>query len=115
MAVSVTGLAAAGLVAVAGPAGASTVDLVVKYQCVDGIAASGSGTVGLNTRVTIPTTLTVGERLNIGWTLNYTNDGTRFGSPDYFAEGARVTATGTVRLSNGWNGTLRPTGAADQP
>jgi hypothetical protein len=94
---------------------ASTVDLVVRYSCTGGIATSGSGTVNLRTRVTIPTTLAVGDRLNIGWALNYTNDGTRFGSPDYFAAGGRVTATGTVALSGGWNGELKPTGVADQP
>jgi hypothetical protein len=118
MVASVTGLTAATLVAVAAPASAATVDLVVDYICGpnDGsIADAGTDTVNLKTRVTIPTTLNVGDRLNIGWNLHYKGDGTRFGSPDYFAEGARVTATGTVRLSGGWNGTLKPTGALDQP
>lgn len=66
--------------------------------------------------MSIPTTLTVGEPLNIGWALNYKNgDPARFGSPGFFGPGGKVLVTGNVQLSGSWVGVLQPKGLVDQP
>ncbi|WP_326819840.1 hypothetical protein [Streptosporangium sp. NBC_01756] len=115
VAVSMLGLLGWALIVLpSGPAGASSAELVVDYRCTGGIAQSGP--VDLRTKVTIPTTLTVGEPLNIGWKLGYQQGTTsRFGSPSYFAPGAKVTVTGNVQLSGVWSGVLKPVGVMDQP
>ncbi|WP_406318864.1 hypothetical protein OHA77_16005 [Streptosporangium sp. NBC_01639] len=117
VAVSMLGLLGWALIVLpSGPAGASSAELEVDYRCtgeVGGIARNGP--VDLRTKVTIPTTLTVGEPLNIGWKLGYQQGASRFGSPDYFAPGGKVKVTGNVQLSGGWVGTLKPIGAVDQP
>ncbi|MGW0591437.1 hypothetical protein [Streptosporangium sp. NPDC002607] len=95
-------------------ASAGNAELVVDYACTGGIALNNS-TVNLRTKVSIPTTLKVGEPLNIGWKLGYKQDPTRFGSPDYFAPGAKVKVTGNVKLSGIWTGILQPIGSVDQP
>ncbi|MER5419304.1 hypothetical protein [Streptosporangium roseum] len=96
-----------------GPAGANTADLEVDYICTGGPGTiMQSGPVKLSTRVTVPTTLSVGEPLNIGWALDY-KDESRFGSPDYFAPGGKVTATGNIELSGAWKGVLKPAGSAE--
>ncbi|WP_449065297.1 hypothetical protein [Planomonospora algeriensis] len=94
-----------------GTASANNAELVVDYACTGGIGKSGP--VNLRTKVSIPTTLAVGEPLAIGWTIDYL-DGTRFGSPDFFASQGKVTVTGDVQLSGGWYGVLKPTGSLDQ-
>ncbi|WP_031167408.1 hypothetical protein [Streptosporangium roseum] len=97
-----------------GPAGANTAELVVDYRCTGGPGTIvQSGPVKLRTKVTVPTTLSVGEPLNIGWALDY-KDASRFGSPDYFAPGGKVTATGNIELSGAWVGVLKPVGSAEQ-
>ncbi|MEU6742676.1 hypothetical protein [Streptosporangium sandarakinum] len=117
VAVSMLGLLGGALVVLpSGQASANAAELVVDYQCTgngtDSIAQSGP--VRLRTRVSVPTTLTVGQPLNIGWKLGYLGTA-RFGSPGYFAPGATVTATGTVALSGVWSGDLKPVGAVEQP
>ncbi|MGV9600153.1 hypothetical protein ACWDR1_26195 [Streptosporangium sandarakinum] len=117
VAVSMLGLLGGALVVLpSGQASANAAELVVDYQCTgdpaDSIARSGP--VRLRTRVSVPTTLTVGQPLNIGWKLGYLGNA-RFGSPGYFAPGAKVTATGTVALSGVWSGDLKPVGAVEQP
>ncbi|MER6825787.1 hypothetical protein ABT352_07350 [Streptosporangium sp. NPDC000563] len=98
-----------------GASGSGIAELVVDYSCTGGIALGGS-TVNLRTKVSIPTTLTVGEPLNIGWDLNYKNgDPARFGSPDYFGPGGKVLVTGNVQMSGSWIGVLQPKGVVDQP
>ncbi|MEV7005379.1 hypothetical protein [Streptosporangium sp. NPDC051022] len=98
------------------PAGANSADLVVDYSCTGGPASVAShGPVNLTTRLSVPTTLTVGEPLNVKWALGYKGDPTRFGSPDYFAKGGKVTVTGNVQLAGVWNGILQPSGSEDQP
>ncbi|MBB2909387.1 hypothetical protein FHS43_000633 [Streptosporangium becharense] len=97
-----------------GSARAENAELVVDYKCTGGIALNG-GTVNLRTRVSIPTTLKVGEPLSVGWKLGYMQDPTRFGSPDYFAPGAQVKVTGNVQLSGIWTGVLQPIGSVTQP
>ncbi|MFI6506518.1 hypothetical protein ACIBCT_02845 [Streptosporangium sp. NPDC050855] len=116
MAVSALFLFGGALVALpSGAAGASNAELVVDYSCKGGIALNG-GTVNLRTKVSIPTTLKVGEPLSIGWDLNYKNgDPARFGSPDYFETGAKTLVTGNVQISGSWVGVLQPKGSADQP
>ncbi|MFI7044104.1 hypothetical protein [Streptosporangium sandarakinum] len=117
VAVSMLGLLGGALVVLpSGQASANAAELVVDYQCTgngpDSIAQSGP--VRLRTRVSVPTTLTVGQPLNIGWKLGYLGNA-RFGSPGFFAPGAAVTATGTVALSGVWSGGLKPVGAVEQP
>ncbi|GAB2486676.1 hypothetical protein GCM10027187_62740 [Streptosporangium sandarakinum] len=117
VAVSMLGLLGGALVVLpSGQASANAAELVVDYQCTgDGPnSIAQSGPVRLRTRVSVPTTLTVGQPLNIGWKLGYLGNA-RFGSPGYFAPGAAVTATGTVGLSGVWSGALKPVGAAEQP
>ncbi|WP_067174738.1 hypothetical protein [Microtetraspora niveoalba] len=115
MAASVLGLAGAAAIVVPSiSAGASTAELVVDYACKGGIAATGSGTVNLRTKVTIPTTLNVGEPLNIGWKLNY-KDVTRFGAPALLPQGGKIEVTGNIQLQDAWIGVLKPMGAVDQP
>ncbi|WP_327043650.1 hypothetical protein OG320_17805 [Microbispora sp. NBC_01189] len=109
-------LGLAGTAAVVVPAmtaTASTADLVVDYACNQGIASSGSGTVYLRTKLTVPTTLNVGDPLNVGWNLAY-RDATRFGAPALLPNGGRIYATGEVNLSDGWKGQLQPVGNVDQ-
>ncbi|GAA2865521.1 hypothetical protein GCM10010517_24880 [Streptosporangium fragile] len=109
------GLLGGALVALpSGPARANNAELVVDYACTGGVALNNS-TVNLRTKVSIPTTLKVGEPLSIGWTLGYKQDPTRFGSPDYFAPGAKVKVTGEVQLSGIWTGVLQPIGIVEQP
>ncbi|MEU7452405.1 hypothetical protein [Streptosporangium roseum] len=97
-----------------GPAGANTAELVVDYRCTGGPGTIvQNGPVKLRTKVTVPTTLSVGEPLNIGWALDY-KDASRFGSPDYFAPGGKVAVTGNIELSGVWTGTLKPMGSAEQ-
>ncbi|MEU0479256.1 hypothetical protein ABZ260_08760 [Streptosporangium sp. NPDC006013] len=94
-------------------ASAGNAELVVDYSCTGGVALNG-GAVKLRTKVSIPTTLTVGEPLNIGWALDY-EGASRFGSPAYFAPGGKVTVTGDVQLTGSWTGVLQPKGSVDQP
>lgn len=115
LAVSALCLAGGALVALPSEAAdAGIAELVVDYACTGGVALNGS-TVNLRTKVSIPTTLTVGEPLNIGWKLGYKQDPTRFGSPDFFAPGAKVLVTGNAQLSGSWVGVLQPKGSLDQP
>lgn|GEM_PF-642471 len=118
---AVSALCLLGGALVALPSGASSAsgtgiaELVVDYQCTGGIALEGS-VVNLRTKVSIPTTLTVGEPLNIGWALNYKNDNpARFGSPDHFGPGSKVLVTGNAQVSGSWVGVLQPKGVVDQP
>ncbi|MEV0967086.1 hypothetical protein [Microtetraspora glauca] len=114
MAASVLGLAgAAAIVVPSMSAGASTAELVVDYACTGGVAGTGSGVVNLRTKVTIPTTLNVGDPLNIGWDLNY-KDVTRFGAPALLPNGGKIEVTGNVQLSGAWEGVLKPMGNVDQ-
>ncbi|MEN3537550.1 hypothetical protein AAH991_20730 [Microbispora sp. ZYX-F-249] len=92
---------------------ANTANLVVDYECTGGIAGTGSGIVKLRTKLTVPTTLNVGDPLNVAWSLNY-QDGTRFGAPAYMPNGGRIDVTGRVNLSGGWIGQLLPKGTVDQ-
>ncbi|MEU7915209.1 hypothetical protein [Microbispora bryophytorum] len=94
-------------------AGAATATLVVDYACSGGIAGTGPGTVNLRTRLTVPTTLNVGDPLNVEWKLNYT-DGT-LGSPAYMPNGGRIDVIGRANISGSWVGQLQPTGTAEQP
>ncbi|MET8050780.1 hypothetical protein ABZU75_24585 [Streptosporangium sp. NPDC005286] len=94
-------------------ADAGIAELVVDYACTGGVALNGS-TVNLRTKVSIPTTIKVGEPLNIGWKLGYKQDPTRFGSPDFFAPGSKVLVTGNAQLSGSWVGVLQPKGSLDQ-
>ncbi|MGI5485784.1 hypothetical protein [Microtetraspora malaysiensis] len=115
MAASVLGLAGAAAIVVPSlSAGASTAELVVDYACTDGIAQSGSGTVHLRTKVTIPTVVNVGDPLNVGWELNY-RDVTRFGAPARLPEGGKIEVTGNIQLTGAWEGVLKPKGSVDQP
>ncbi|GIH66130.1 hypothetical protein Msi02_69470 [Microbispora siamensis] len=93
---------------------ANTADLVVDYACQQGIATSGSGTVYLRTKLTVPTTLNVGDPLNVAWKLNY-KDATRFGAPARLPNGGRIEVTGRVNLTGSWIGQLQPKGSVDQP
>lgn len=94
-------------------AGAATATLVVDYTCNGGIAGTGSGTVNLRTRLTVPTTLNVGDPLNVEWKLNY-KDATRLGSPAYMPNGGRIDVTGRANISGSWIGQLQPKGTVDQ-
>ncbi|MEU4404257.1 hypothetical protein AB0F88_07025 [Streptosporangium sp. NPDC023963] len=116
LAVSALCLLGGALVALpTGASGASNAELVVDYSCTGGIAL-GTSVVNLRTKVSIPTTLTVGEPLSIGWALNYkNNDPARFGSPGYFGPGGKVFVTGNVQLSGSWVGELQPKGFVEQP
>ncbi|MFF4773225.1 hypothetical protein ACFY05_10240 [Microtetraspora fusca] len=115
MAASVLGLAGAAAIVVPSlSAGASTAELVVDYACTGGVAQSGSGTVHLRTKVTIPTVVNVGEPLNVGWELNY-RDVTRFGAPARLPKGGKIEVTGNIQLSGAWEGVLKPKGSVDQP
>ncbi|MFF0578519.1 hypothetical protein [Streptosporangium saharense] len=97
------------------PAGANSAELVVDYSCTGGPTSVAShGPVSLTTRVSVPTTLTVGQPLNVQWALGYKGDAARFGSPDYFAAGGKATVTGNVQLSGVWNGILQPSGSVEQ-
>ncbi|MGI5161307.1 hypothetical protein [Microbispora sp. CA-102843] len=114
MAALALGLAGtAAIVVPAVTAQANTADLVVDYACNTGIAASGSGTVYLRTKLTVPTTLKVGDPLNVAWNLAY-RDATRFGAPTLLPNGGRIYVTGEVNLSDGWQGQLQPVGNIDQ-
>ncbi|MEU7690794.1 hypothetical protein [Microbispora hainanensis] len=109
-------LGLAGTAFVVGPsmtAGAATATLVVDYTCNNGIAGTGSGTVNLRTRLTVPTTLNVGDPLNVEWKLNY-KDATRFGSPAYMPNGGRIDVIGRANISGGWDGQLQPKGTVEQ-
>ncbi|MFB4288714.1 hypothetical protein ACBI99_13800 [Nonomuraea sp. ATR24] len=96
---------------VAIPAKASTFNLVVDYTCTGGIA--GSSEVKLKARVQIPTAVQVGSMLKLGWSIEHANT-PRFISPDYYAEGARMSLVGNVKLAGAWNGTLEAHGSEDQ-
>ncbi|WP_049563239.1 hypothetical protein [Nonomuraea sp. SBT364] len=96
---------------VAIPAKASTFSLVVDYTCTGGIA--GSAEVKLKARVQIPTAVQVGSMLKLGWSVEHVG-APRFKSPDYYAEGARVSLVGNVKLDGAWNGTLEAHGSEDQ-
>ncbi|WP_432929651.1 hypothetical protein ACQPZZ_05825 [Microbispora sp. CA-135349] len=95
-------------------ASAATADLVVDYACTQGVAESGSKTVNLRTKLTVPTTLNVGDPLNVEWKLNY-KDATRLGAPARLPDGGRIEVTGRVNLSGAWIGQLQPKGSVDQP
>ncbi|MEV5744355.1 hypothetical protein ACIG5D_31595 [Microbispora rosea] len=115
MAALALGLAGtAAIVVPAVTAEANTADLVVDYACQQGIATSGSGTVHLRTKLTVPTTLNVGDPLNVSWKLGY-KDATRLGAPALLPNGGRVEVTGRVNLSGSWIGQLQPKGFVDQP
>ena len=96
---------------VAMPAEADTFNLVVDYSCTGGIA--GNATINLKARVQIPTTVQQGGMLKLGWSIEHVGT-PRFKSPDYFAEGARVSLIGNVKLDGAWNGTLEAHGSEDQ-
>ncbi|WP_182879612.1 MULTISPECIES: hypothetical protein [unclassified Microbispora] len=114
MAALALGLAGtAAIVVPAVTATASTADLVVDYACNQGIAGTGSGTVYLRTKLTVPTTLNVKDPLNVAWNLAY-RDATRFGAPTLLPNGGRIYVTGEVNLSDGWQGQLQPVGSIDQ-
>ncbi|WP_169953229.1 hypothetical protein [Microbispora sp. H11081] len=114
MAALALGLAGtAAIVVPAVTAQANTADLVVDYACNQGVASSGSGTVHLRTKLTVPTTLKVGDPLNVAWNLGY-RDATRFGAPTLLPNGGRIYVTGEVNLSDGWQGQLQPVGNVDQ-
>ncbi|MBE3014370.1 hypothetical protein IL992_35120 [Microbispora sp. NEAU-D428] len=115
MAALALGLAGTAIVVVPSmTAQANTADLVVDYACQQGIATSGSGTVYLRTKLTVPTTLNVGDPLNVAWKLNY-KDATRFGAPARLPNGGRIEVTGRVNLTGSWIGQLQPKGSVDQP
>lgn len=95
------------------PAQAATVDVNLDYRCKGGIADSGSAPVFLSTTLTIPTTLNVGDPLNVSWKLAY-RDQSRFGSPGRFPAGATVSVLGNIKLTNGWVGVLQPKGSVTQ-
>lgn len=110
-------LGLAGTAFVVGPsmtAQANTADLVVDYRCTGGIADTGPGYVDLRTRLTVPTTLNVGDPLNVEWKLNY-KDATRLGAPALLPNGGRVEVTGRVNINGAWIGQLQPKGFVDQP
>ncbi|GGO68034.1 hypothetical protein [Nonomuraea cavernae] len=109
IAASVGAAASAALVAI--PARADTFSLVVDYTCTGGIA--GSDEVKLRARVQIPTTVQQGGMLKLGWAIEHVN-APRFKSPDYYAEGAKVSLIGNVKLDGAWNGTLEAHGSKDQ-
>ncbi len=96
---------------VAMPAEADTFNLVVDYSCTGGIA--GNATINLKARVQIPTTVQQGGMLKLGWSIEHVGT-PRFKSPDYFAEGARVSLIGNVKLDGAWNGTLEAHGSEEQ-
>lgn len=115
VAASVLGLAGTALVVIpSSSAGADTADIVVDYECRSGVAHWGSGVVNLRTKLTVPTTLKVGEPLNVSWKLNY-RDATRFGAPARLPNGGRIEVTGRVNLTGAWQGVLQPTGSVEQP
>lgn len=111
---SALGLVGGAIVLTSGTAArAATVDLNVDYRCTGGVAKTGSPPVFLRTTVTIPTTLNVGDPLNISWRLAYKNQ-SRFGSPARFAEGARISIIGNMKMTGDWVGILQPKGYLDQ-
>ncbi|WP_285785469.1 hypothetical protein [Microbispora sp. NBRC 16548] len=115
MAALALGLAGtAAIVVPAVTAQANTADLVVDYACQQGIAGTGSGTVYLRTKLTVPTTLNVGDPLTVAWKLGY-KDATRFGAPARLPNGGRTEVTGRVNLTGSWIGQLQPKGSVDQP
>ncbi len=115
--VAALALGLAGTAAIVVPAvtaQANTADLVVDYQCTGGIADTGPGYVNLRTHLTVPTTLNVGDPLNVSWKLGY-KDATRFGAPAYMPSGGRIDVAGRVNLTDGWVGQLQPKGTVEQP
>jgi hypothetical protein len=95
------------------PARAESAELEVEYRCTGGIAGSVAGGVRLLTQVSVPATVNAGAPLNIGWKVAYPT-AARFGAPDWFAAGAKVSVTGDVTLAGAWVGVLRPTGSLKQ-
>ncbi|MFG1862074.1 hypothetical protein [Microbispora bryophytorum] len=96
-------------------AGAATAaaTVAVDYACINGIAGTGPGPVNLRTWLTVPTTLNVGDPLNVEWKLNY-QDTTRLGAPVRLPNGGRTEVTGRVNIDGAWIGQLEPKGFVEQ-
>ncbi|MDF5751588.1 hypothetical protein [Spongiactinospora sp. TRM90649] len=111
MAGSVLCLIGGGLVAISGaPAGADTVGVALDYTCTDGV---GKGT-RLRATITAPTTMTVGQEIDVKWDLRY-RDQTAFTSPGYLAAGSKLSGKGRLNIKGPWTGNDAAEGSIDQP
>lgn len=94
------------------PAQAQTAEIDLTYRCRGGLVSSTP--VQLKATLTVQTALTVGQPLDIRWDIKYA-DTSRFVSPDYFAAGGRLSATGAVKVTGQqWSGELHSSGAQEQ-
>ena len=92
------------------PAGADTVGVALDYTCE---TAEIGETVKLRVTVTAPTTMTVGQPIDVKWDIKY-RDQTGFIAPDAFPAGGKLSADGALRISGPWKGRDLAQGAADQ-
>ncbi|MCG5217096.1 hypothetical protein [Streptosporangium sp. KLBMP 9127] len=108
---SALGLAGGVVIALpAVPATADTVGVTLDYTC--GLASIGDK-VKLRVTVTAPTTMTVGQPIDIKWDIKY-RDQTGFIAPGELPAGGKLSADGALRISGPWKGRDLAQGTADQ-
>ncbi|GAA1268480.1 hypothetical protein GCM10009677_21220 [Sphaerisporangium rubeum] len=108
-------LAASALAACTGvclqtPAAADTRHYIYEYTCTGGHLLRDDGPKNITVDVTIPTSVRVGERIAVDWTLS----DSPLAASAAFKAGGRLIATGTSGVKGLWSGQLDSTGHKDQ-
>ncbi|MFC6080277.1 hypothetical protein [Sphaerisporangium aureirubrum] len=92
------------------PGAADTGHYVYEYTCAGGALLPATGPQTIMVDVSLPTSVKVGERLPLNWTLSKSP----LASSAAFKAGGRLVATGTAKVTGLWEGTLDSTGGKDQ-
>ncbi|MEO3811718.1 hypothetical protein ABGB17_22215 [Sphaerisporangium sp. B11E5] len=103
-------LAACAAVVLLPPAAADTGHYIYEYTCADGALLPAGGPRTIAVDVTVPTSVRVGERLAVDWTLSESP----LAASAAFKAGGRLIATGTADVKGLWEGELDATGGKDQ-
>lgn len=92
------------------PAAADTRHYIYEYTCDKGALLLADGPKKITVDVTIPTSVRVGERIPVDWTLS----DSPLAASAAFKAGGRLIATGASGVKGLWSGRLDSTGHKDQ-